>query len=737
MSRSGRILSGIFVAAMFALLPGCGSSVPPTPGFGVPAVVKLQPSPTASMDIGSTLQFAASALTGTKTPLTTTFSYRSSNPNIVSISNSGLACAGTWDSLVTPVVCTPGGAGTATLTASSSGIVSPPVLVYVHETIARIAVTLIPADNPLPNGPAGCYTALATSTITAHSQSYQATALADDASGQPTLDISSTVGPFSWSTSQTTVVTLSPLNPHGIPNGQLLASARIPGQTQIFAFAGSASSAPEQFQTCPVQMISLATASGATGFNGVKGNSVTLTPTITDTAGNLITPTLTWSSSQPAVAAVSTSGVVTSSNAGGTSVTASCIPPGCNVNLSPAEAIYPGASLQATFTGTTTTNPFSAYVSTTSAQCAAKANCEALIVPIAGSPITAGTGVALPNVPNSMLFDSKGATAYMGSQKGLMRVSATASPPTVSSSPTVTGKVLAVSLDGTKAIISDTQSTVNQVFIFDNATGTSLNLLIKGATAAKFSPDGFKAFILAGATLYVYSTQAPLQVGTLPAAGTDVDFLTSGMFGFIAQGTAGMSYLAVCDSPSASLTSQILPVSPVAAANQIRALPDGSGVLAITPPGLTLVTTSVAGLPLPPGAQNGCPAPLGTLTLAPPVVTPIGLGQGAFTPVDFEISSDGQRAYIVPNGGSVIVYDLVSTGVSLIPLTGSPHPLAAALAPDGQTLYVSADDAQVHVINTVSGGDLAQVAVPSSSLCTVTTGGPSPTCLPDLLVVRP
>jgi outer membrane protein assembly factor BamB len=101
------------------------------------------------------------------------------------------------------------------------------------------------------------------------------------------------------------------------------------------------------------------------------------------------------------------------------------------------------------------------------------------------------------------------------------------------------------------------------------------------------------------------------------------------------------------------------------------------------------------------------------------------------------MASDGQKVYIVPNAGDVIVYDIPGNQVSFRSLTGNPHALAASLAPDGQTLYVSADDSQVHIINTVSGGDLTQVPVPSSSLCMVTTGGPSPKCLPDLLEVRP
>ncbi len=116
----------------------------------------------------------------------------------------------------------------------------------------------------------------------------------------------------------------------------------------------------------------------------------------------------------------------------------------------------------------------------------------------------------------------------------------------------------------------------------------------------------------------------------------------------------------------------------------------------------------------------------------------LDLGLGTFTPVAFLVSSDGQKVYIVvQNSPTIQVFDLLSQLPSTLILVGSPNPLAAALAPDGQTLYVTGSDGKVHFVNTVSGGDVAQVDVPPSSLCTITTGGPQPNCLPDLLAVKP
>ena len=90
--------------------------------------------------------------------------------------------------------------------------------------------------------------------------------------------------------------------------------------------------------------------------------------------------------------------------------------------------------------------------------------------------------------------------------------------------------MLTVSPDGKKVIVSDTQSTPNEVFVFDTAGKTSITLPIAGATAADYSPDSLKAYILAGSTLYVYSTLEALKTIALGASATEVSFLPEGGF---------------------------------------------------------------------------------------------------------------------------------------------------------------------------------------------------------------
>jgi len=66
-------------------------------------------------------------------------------------------------------------------------------------------------------------------------------------------------------------------------------------------------------------------------------------------------------------------------------------------------------------------------------------------------------------------------------------------------------------------------------------------------------------------------------------------------------------------------------------------------------------------------------------------------------------------------------------------------PLDASLTPDGTLIYVGANDGSVHVVSTVSGGDLEQITFSTtnnsnkSSLCS----NVPQTCNPDLVAVQP
>ena len=156
MGRSGFVGFELFVVLLtfflVAGLTGCSSSSPVTTStFAVPASVTLAPNPNASMEIGTFQTFLAIALTSTKATIAEPVSYQSSNTAVLTIANNGLACAGSWNSLSNPQICTPGPVGVAVVTATAQGVSSPSTTVYVHQHVDKVTVSLfVPPNTPPP-----------------------------------------------------------------------------------------------------------------------------------------------------------------------------------------------------------------------------------------------------------------------------------------------------------------------------------------------------------------------------------------------------------------------------------------------------------------------------------------------------------------------------------------------------------------------------------------------------------
>ncbi len=709
---SSLLLTAIILLITLGGLSGCSTSRPLALA-AVPTSISINPTINASMDEGSTLQF-----TGTPTAngraITAPLNYSSSNAAVLTISSGGLACGGSWDSLTSPAVCTPGPSGVATVTASASGISSPPVTVYVHQHIDSI--TIVPINPPTTSctgGSPGATVGLSQ----AQSVTYEAKAFS---LGQ---DVTATVGPLSFTQVNASIVKLDQTNLTLLSN-QAIATAGNPGMTQISASAAGVTSSFVNFETCPVQSITLEV-NGATGniFNVTKGTSKTITPTVLDTLGVTLTGVqLTWSASEPAAVAVSSSGVVTTSLVGGGDVIASCTPPSCNMGITPPQPIYANAAM--TFTVAATSNntgqTTTAFVSTTG--CGTNFGCTANVVPITVPGNVVGNNVVLPNSPNSFVFNRQGNRAYLGSQNGLMVLDPTASPPTVTTFSTVTGKVLTVSPNNDLIIVSDTISNPNQVFIFSQSTtGNVVRLPITGATAASFSPDNLKAYIAAGDHLYVYSTLEPLKTIPLTAPIADVAFLPVGSFAVIAGGgnSASVSAVELCtDGISAPLATQ-------GNLTTLRALVDGTHFLALDSPGIDIIEGSAT-----PSPTSGC----GTFSFLPPASF-VNLGLGKFTPLRFLVTTDGTKAYVLSSDlGSVISYDVGGQTSTAIPLAGNVKPVSGDVTVDGTMMYIGATDNLVHAVSTVAGGDIKQISFPVNfNLC----NGTSYTCAPDLLAIQP
>ncbi len=367
----GRSLSNAlrWAVAIISLLSlgGCGkTSKPGIPNF--PGRVILTPGINISMVLGATLNFTASVQTSTGGIVRTPATFTSSDTSILTLAPNGVACAGQFNLNYT--VCTPGATGPVTVTATALGASSIPTYVFVHAPIDNIIVTGVlltglPVQEP-------CLSKGQSMTVEARAFS-QGT------------DITSSVGPFTWSANNPSVVSLVPLvnEAYNFATNQATANAGSPGFTEIYASAsgvtslsflqpqfqnsqGATSPPLDFFETCPILSIALEVGApgtqqtGQTTFVTSKGTAQNATAVLTDVMGNSSLPNtngavvlnaipLTWSASQPGVLSTGTgctnSCTLSTPLPGSGSVTASCSPPSCNVGfpLVPASLSSPSA----------------------------------------------------------------------------------------------------------------------------------------------------------------------------------------------------------------------------------------------------------------------------------------------------------------------------------------------------------------------------------------------------------
>ena len=733
--KAGFVVSLLAGVAPFMLLAGCGGGKPVhLTQYPVPASLTISPSPSVSLELGTTEPLTTTVLSATKSTITEPVSFQSSNPAIVSVAANGLACGGSWDSLTAPTYCTPGPTGVAQVVAIAEGVTSPPTTVYVHQHIDHIgivdlcAVPSPPAPCTLPRNPCQSLQQL----NVAQNTVYQAQAY------NQSTDITATVGQFSWQAVNLAVVklnnTVSQLGNlvNGISLNQVVATAETPGMSPVFAAVGTATSVPINFTTCAVQAIALQ-------VTGATTNSRTIAATVTDTLGNVILRPglttsigLTWSSSQPASVAVTTAGVATASNGGGATIIASCTPPTCNTGFVPSLPIYPENAIEvlgdpsaSTTTSSATTAAAATTVYASSTACGTIDNCVSTVVPITEPTNTVGASITLPVTPNSLVVNAQGTKVYLGTNsgyfgsKGLMVLDASSN--TITQFPSTPGKVLAVSPDGTTVIVSDTVDVPNEVYVFNTATSTTASYAIVGATAAAFSPDSLKAYIIAGSTLYVYSKVDPLETIPLSAPANDVAFFAEGAFAYLAGGApAGVLVLRTCDNGTAGTVP--LPTAPAF----IRPLPNATQMLALVPPSIEVITADATPTGCTPGVSNV-------------VSSSLDLGFGSFTPAQLIVSEDGSTAYILSSDfNAVLNVGIAALTSSSFTLAGNALPLLASLSPDASLLFVGASDGTVHTIHTAGGVDASQAQI-LAGLCQNSAGRPYSgiTCNPDLVAVKP
>ena len=623
-----RSSSGFLLITMVALtiaLVGCLGKSTPNPGNGGVKSVSLSPAGNVSIDIGATVAFSATATDAQGHTLVSTITYLVSTPSgstgpaPLSITGAGDACAGTWDQSFS--MCHAGTPGVALVTAVANGVSSPPTTVYVHYHIDSLVAESFQTV-PDPNS---CYYLDPTCCSQGQTWIYQATAYSNN------QDISNTIGPVSWATTNSGVLTTDtnpPLEPP-LLNNQVQITSTSPGITDVFATVSGTTSNSIPITSCLVQYVRLrASGSTSNSISVNNGSPVSLQASVVDTAGFTIPkPPLTWSTSNPEVVSFSTltnttgtNSATARSNLGGATLTASCTPPTCNIGVLPgmpvaqAMPVYvyasdgplsPSNSQQgygaiSVDVGTTGSLPtYSAWAATgiSSADpnggCNNAPGCTSVMFQITPStsgsnPIT--TTVTLPRTPNSMMFNYS-TRIYLGSDQGLMYVDTSSSSATVtmvSGSPTpcnvsLCGTVLAISHDGKLVVVSDNVSATPQVYIYNSSSGAVTDLVLSDvANVAAFSPDQSKIFLVTNSgTMYVYSTVNALGVVPISVSPTAATFSADGSFTYVAGATGGsgsvsaFSMCALQNQPTVNLTSSPgpLPVTTQALPLQLSLFP--------------------------------------------------------------------------------------------------------------------------------------------------------------------
>jgi hypothetical protein len=806
-----------FVAAF----TGCLGKSSSNAGNGGVQTVSLSPGGMISIDVGGTQVFSATgknASGGTVLGVNIQFVVASGSPNApapLSIASNGNACAGTWDASV--AMCSPGAPGIALVTAVINGTSSTPTTVYVHQHIDSIQIvnaeTLPPQYECFSQGQTWLYEAIAYS-------------------NPGNVDITNSVGPIDWLAGNSSVVIPTPFVPAGQPNvlNQVQTTARAPGITQLFASVSGTTSSPYPYTTCLIKAIYL-----QIGGQGQAGNSITvnnggtvpITATAVDTlygvanTTSLTSPPLTWSTTNPEVAAFSSTtnttgnnSAATRNNLGGATLTASCAPPTCNIGVLPSLPIYASdgllpngtkgyGTISVDVTSTSKVPTYTAWAATT--DCLDAPGCTSALFAVTPGSNPIGFIVSLPRTPNSMLFDHLSSPRiYFGSDQGLMYVDVTASSPSAalvsnSSIPcnvSLCGKVLTISNDGKLVVVSDTVSTPSQVYIYNSgSTSTApVDLILSNAgetaTAAAFSPDQLKVFILTNlGNMYIYSTLDALTSVSTFAPGTDVEFSADGSFAYVAGAPASagapanaVSAFSTCSLPTVgsvdigSVATSTTPLklfpSPVLPSPFEQNGPPPfqmedffwttQTVIALEPPNVEFLTAEFTQNPILYPAVPGEPL---QLTCNPPLILSFtkgarfNVGQGNFTPIYSQLVNDGTQLIIVARHLPAVLLFNVSDGTTMsVPLVDNPNPpdpLSAAASTDGSQVYVAACDAypnndptqpcaagSVHIVNTISGGDFQQVPYANindennPNMCN-NQGGSAPLCLPNLIAIRP
>jgi hypothetical protein len=748
------------------------------------ATITLQPATTGiSLAFGQTRQVSSPSAVTCKgdTANAGTYTYGTTNNQLVDISPTGNICAGTWNrnsgggiadfticSAPNPLPSTGGlPYATAYITASAQSVTSNPVEVFVHAQVTSVSLVTTPVTGTAQQ----CFSQGVQATLDAQAcyanTSNQQVLLCAPSSVTSNFACPLPAGVTSVPNCTAAIGTLiySVVTPSiasvvtNTTTNQVTITAEQPGTTAITASVAGSGSSAGYFSTCPPASISVTLANGSTVGTITQGVTQNLVTTTTDTYGNPLTGlSLTYQSTDPIDIRAANGGAITTAFPGVASIYAMCEPSTCNPSPINEIGIY-GTGLPVSSNPVTVTTPGTAsdYV-----WYAAPGQSE-YVVPVELLSGTVGSTVRLPYVPNSMVMDRGGINLFFGSSHELMIMN-TAND-SVATQTSVPGVVLAASPNGAQVLINDP---VRQVFYLYTVNGGGYTASGGMGAAAAWTPDSNTLYIVDSAalgaphadTLYVYNvntgwTTYDLSTTTggsqslaitIPSVGAFLSGSSTVAHTWCPSGTVGnyasMSFYPQGPSPDNLVAAQT---------DVLAATTDGHHILGTSTSGSSIILSDIGvTIPalncLPPETIGGSPNPDYPLvlddTLSPLVLQTTLTQPPAFTATAATINQ------VVPSPASNLAFITYSpptsgaaTGVSLpyyvpgsgalgsVPFSGSSAasitaPLAGAFTPDNQLFFVStAGDNMIHYISVPTLTDTQQIS-PNLPACTpISSGG--------------
>ncbi len=735
-----------------------------------------------SMAYGQTRQISAPTPSNCKggSVAVASYSYGTTNNQLVDISPTGLLCAGTWNrnsggGIADFTICNfpsplPNTGGlpysTAYISASADSVTSNPVEVYVHAPVT--SVTLVGPQQCLSQGQIAqldaqaCYSVngkqvlmCAPSSVT--SANY-ACPLPPGVASVPSC--TNAIGTLAYAPGTPNIASINP------ETNQI--TAEQPGTTVITASVALSGSYAGYFSTCPPASISV-TLNGSTKGTVTQGVTQNLVTNVIDTKGNPITGvSLDYQSINPLDVSVSSTGGVNASFPGSSSVYAVCQPATCNpapineVGVNGTGLSISSNPVDITVPGTAST--FVWYGAPGQSQ---------YFVPVELLTGTLGSTVRLPYVPNSMMMDKSGTSLYFGSQHELM-VYTTTSNALSSQNTNVPGVVLAVNPGNTQVLVNDQ---IRQVFYLFNVGGSIGSTFSGMGTAAEWTPDGKTLYVTDSAsagkghsnTLYVFNantgwTTYPLNTSGGPNGPQNLAVTVPGVGAYLSgDPTVAHTWCPTGTPGNANILFYPQGDSVNADTDVLAATTDGMHILGAAAVG-GKISFSDIGVTIPAG---DCPAPIAGV-LQPLILThtlnqtTLNVSATSVTGVDNSPAAVNQGTVAAPNSLSFITYNGTTPGATLpyyvqttsstsalgtvgyVTLTGASAitaPVAGAFSPDATLFFVSTEgDNMIHYINTTTLQDIKQIspnlpacAPGSDPDCTITA--PAPSVVPSTVII--